>query len=482
MEFSEDKSVGNWRNFNLSPKKVKKIRKSAYEFRNRKKKRITGNIHARRSHVHYIKSLGRRLISRARAGKKYERTFDREVLHARFKKSRILNGFLSDRDKKWKLVPDRTGRNISDEIKLKDFSFFENPIETMKVFNRIAIAECRCVDLRLDFVDYYCLDIGAYLLLAACNKDMVPITSGGKISTPVAKVLDAVLLREQLGMAKMSIKNPNKDIWAFTVQSRHKADTSQSQTRHLDLPRREKVATDLIEAINQWLDHTTKQSLTLSGRRMIVKIIGEVLDNAERHSSEYGDGDWSIVGFMAHRKNAKNESIYRCHLAFLSIGKSISQSMTKADPAVLRNMRTYTARHSTGLKKRHFSREHLETVFALQDGVTCVPKAIEDKRGGTGFQEILEFFKGLSHSENGKDDAQLAIISGNTCIFAKGPYMVGKRQSGDERELWFNTENSPNQEPDGEYIIKLPHYLNGTLVTMAFNLDTKDRRKSYDLL
>src|SRR5262249_672700 len=99
--------------------------------------------------------------------------------------------------------------------------------------------------------------------------------------------------------------------------------------------------------------------------------------------------------------------------------------------------------------------------------------AFEEGRGGTGFQDIIEFFADLGDTRSDGHEARMAVVSGSTCINLSGPYMKGVRRSGphSERELWFNPQNDPNAPPDPDHVFRLPGLLNGTLVTRASALD-----------
>lgn len=372
----------------------------------------------------------------------------------------------------WKPVGERLGRNLTPTINLEGFSFLDNPVRTMEQLTKIIHAETTARDARLNFMDKFCLDIGSYLVLGAANRSMAPVFSHGAIRMAIAKVVEAVQLRELFGMAKMEFVREYSDVWAFPLRSRRPAGTSESETRHLDPQSFEKVGDDLVEAINGWLGESQDYRLTRSGRGLVKKIVGEVLCNAERHSSlaDDDDGDWSIAGFMALREKGTPNAHYRVHLAFLSVGRSISETMSRASVQTKSKMKTYSARHMHRLVPSGYTDENLNTVFAIQDGVTSVESAEADGRGGTGFQDILEFFNGLASIETGEENAQLAIVSGKTCVSIKNPYYQGIRQRSDARELWFNPENDPTKEPDKGYVVTLPSALNGTLVTMAFNL------------
>jgi hypothetical protein len=211
------------------------------------------------------------------------------------------------------------------------------------------------------------------------------------------------------------------------------------------------------------------QKLSSQGRRLVLKIVGEALDNAERHSRpESNDGDWAITGFLT-KELPGGRNLFRLHVAFLSVGSSIASTVSTAPAPTKKQMDIYVKRH----RGRQFDDVDLMTIFALQDGVTKSHAALQEGRGGTGFQDIIEFFADLGDTTSTDHEARLAIISGATCINLSAPYMKGARRSGprSERELWFNPANSPHDPPDPKHVFRLPHSLNGTLVTMAILLD-----------
>src|SRR3546814_7699631 len=112
-------------------------------------------------------------------------------------------------------------------------------------------------------------------------------------------------------------------------------------------------------------------------------MVGEDLDNAERHSSGDGDGDWSMAAFMAKRNEPDHPNAMRCFLAFLSVGKSIAETIDEAPETVQKFCRRYASHHVRGGQ----SKDTLITIAALQDGVTSAHKAYKGGRGGTGRSE-----------------------------------------------------------------------------------------------
>jgi hypothetical protein len=103
---------------------------------------------------------------------------------------------------------------------------------------------------------------------------------------------------------------PHSDIWAYPLQRRRPANSSQSATQHLDSQAREKAADRFSEWVDTCLAESADLELTARGRANIALIMGEVLCNAERHSTPGSDdGEWAITAFMV-RHNTPNGEVY----------------------------------------------------------------------------------------------------------------------------------------------------------------------------
>ncbi|WP_137045494.1 hypothetical protein [Pseudolabrys sp. FHR47] len=387
-----------------------------------------------------------------------------------------MDGLYADRSREW-LGPMQR-HSSSETVDLKDFSFLDNPIDTVKSLQLIARLESVVIDARLNFHDETCLDVGPYLALQAMRKDMMPIFSGGSITPQTQKVLDIVGLRKPLRMA-FPLPNDRTFVWPFPFRTRRPAGSSSSASRMLDPQSYERVADDLIEAINGWLGSLVNRELTPVGCRYVQTVVGEALDNAERHSDiSSQDGDWAIAGFMT-RIGKGDLSKYRCHLSFMSLGATVAESIKTAGARTQRKMAEYVSRHRN-LFDRKFSEENLQTVFALQDGVSRFSDALRAHRGGTGLMDVLEFFSALGGLSDAGVAPKLAILSGSTCISVTRPYMVGVRRGAAlsvgrlaPREQWFNSENDPERPPDSSHVFSLPAPIRGTIITMAWTLNPK---------
>jgi hypothetical protein len=389
----------------------------------------------------------------------------------------ILNGLYPSRKSKWKPVYERAPDG--GPIDLENFSFIDNPAGTIRMLQRIAEFESTCTHGRLNFLDPNCPDIGPFLVLQAMNQGMLPIFSGGTMRNSTQRVLEAVGLRGALGLVFRKPVAPY-GIWPLPFRSRRPQGSGGK--RLLRHQTSELAATDVILAINSWLAAQADAELNAEGESLVASMTGEAMDNAERHSDLVrADGSWSIAGFMAARPQA-NEMQFRCHLALLSTGASIADSMDTAGDATKGRMAEYVKRHRSPFSSK-LTEENLQTVFALQDGVSRFQDVLKEGRGGTGLMDVIEFFAALSGAEANAQELppRMAIVSGSTCILLRPPYIHGVRDAQKRpadglrppRELWFNPVNSPEEPPDPTHVLNMPARLRGTLITMAWTTDQK---------
>lgn len=416
----------------------------------------------------FAQSHTQKVFKKARRSSRYE--LPKPVLLFRFRPSPILDTMLPLRRQQWLGVLNRTRKAKVAELRLENFSFLENPDRTLEYIKSIGEMEAKEPVAHLHFQDDYCVDIGPYIVLAEIWPSITPIFDRGRMMPSLQKVIRAVGIHRQLGM-NLRAATDEKDIYAFPLQRRRPADSSRSENLNLEPQRRERVADGLCDAIDKWLAQPEiSQELTVEGRAWISNIVGELLDNAERHSRpKTKDGDWSIAAFMARRQEADGTYVFRSYLGFLSVGATIAESLETAAPRVRSELNRYCAMHSD--KGR--SAETLSTLFALQDGITRDPQADAASRGGYGMQEVLELVDMLGHSEKPGWEPRVTIISGGACIHLRGDYLKGQRMGGPDspRVLWCNPANSATVAPDRGYVFDLRERFAGTVISVAFTLD-----------
>ena len=460
---------------------IQRARTKAFLLR-QKKKRSIQNLHdgrKKRSAIannRKVEKDARKHIVNAKRRIAGKRNFDdvpRGALVAKMKQSILLGGLVPDRARRWRPISKRLRTRESTSVEAEDFCFLPNPVGTLRVLAEIASAETRYLSASIDFVDKHCKDIGPWLVLSAMRADMAPMFSGGRISNSMSKVISAVGLQGRLRFELEPTPDGHADVWAFPLRARRPAGTSTSESQHLDPQAAEKVGGDLCQAISAWLGECVGQSLTTEGRRCDKKIVGESLDNAERHSRrEYeNDGDWMITGFMA-RREGPNGPLFRCQLAFLSVGASISETVQDAPKSTLDEMEQYVSMHQGANPNHSYAEQHLQTIFALQDTVTRDHKAAGEGRGGTGFRDIICLFGDLAGSDATESDARISVVSGRTCLHIDHKHSDKARPMPGQRfNIWLNEANDELQPPETHAVKELENDFCGTLISMGFTLD-----------
>lgn len=396
-------------------------------------------------------------------------------LQRKYRPSALLDQIYCDRGNPGRWLPIAQRNNIETRIiDLENFSFLKDPAGTMKGLQEILKAECECLDVRINFKDSHCLDVTPFMVLVEAWGDMIPIFSGGEMDLPMQKVLSAVGFEKALNVTFAGISTYS-DVWAFPLMRRRNPGASASNHIYSDVPTRDIAADRFCDAINEWLGTPEiLLELTEAGRGKIKTVLIEVLENAERHSDGIRrDGSWSISGFLARREEADGTHVYRACIGILSVGDTFSDSLNRALPDQRREIEGYT--ESIRAKGAKQSVPTLRTLAALQDGVTCVPEADRDGRGGVGLMEMLDLVSLLGQTDSPLRRPEVSIISGASCIHLKTPYekgMLEQDASGAIRLQWFNEENSARVPPDDKHVFDLEHFLPGTAISISFTLDT----------
>ncbi|WP_153017899.1 MULTISPECIES: hypothetical protein [unclassified Sphingobium] len=402
----------------------------------------------------------------------------KNLMAAKFRKSPVLDRLLPEREKHWLPILKRRRLKNMPSVTLKNFSFLDDPAGALASLRKVGQLEGEATEAALHFDDDFCLDAGAYLVLAEIWPQMARIFSGGRMTRPVQKVLSAIGVGRHNKMTLPAVaedpeflmNGKHTDVWAFPLQRRRPAGTSTSSGVHIEPQTRERATDRFCETVNDWLGiPEIERELTQEGKGWIAGIIGELLCNAERHSQAGSvDGDWSVTAFMVKRSE-NGTDVFRCYMAFLSVGRSFAEGLSDAAPDV----RTFVDNYIAGHWRSRQSPATLATLVALQDTVTRDPKARSMGSGGTGLMDVLDLVSLLGPTEEPGKEARVTIVSGNSCIKLRAPYITGDRREGPTapRVLWCNAENSPEYPPDDGVVFDLEEHFAGTLVSVAFTLD-----------
>lgn len=415
----------------------------------------------------------RRLLKQLRKDGRPERVIIRRAMRDNL----VLDALYPERKDKWKFSWKRSSERV---IELKDFSFLDNPVKTMSLLYNIAEAESDCAKIEINFDDEYVMDISPYMVFGLIHRSMLPVVVGGKIRNGLREVIKSVDLDKFLGVRPLG-KIPRGAVHPFKLRTRRKAGGSSRDNISFSATSEEKTAEDFTETINKWLgqlDHPLE--LNQLGRSNILTLLGEALDNAKRHSDPVtADGSWAIAGFMEARYRQDNSITFVCHLAIISTGATIFESLQRAPAATQADIDRYASQHRADfLANANEAEEALWTVIALQDGISRIPTSEAGSPGGFGMMMVVEMINALNQSPHPEEKPRLTIVSGSSCVMVRDDYRMFTRSEGGHRVLVFNAGNHLDQVPDDKYVFALPHRFPGTIMALRFYLDPSEIPRS----
>ena len=216
------------------------------------------------------------------------------------------------------------------KIDLESFSFLDAPEKCLNGIVKIAEYEVSKTSVLVNFKDSYCLDVAPYMLLTEFWSEMLPIFNGGKMDVPMQKVLAATGIAKDLKVNFRGIKDFD-DVWAFRLMRRRKKGDSRSRSIYFDVPSRDRASDRFCDTLDDWLNRPEIGfELTQNGRGNIKELLGEILENAERHSDgDRRDGSWTVAGFLEKRK-VENQDRFIAHIGILSLGDTFAKSLERA--------------------------------------------------------------------------------------------------------------------------------------------------------
>lgn len=230
--------------------------------------------------------------------------------------------------------------------------------------------------------------------------------------------------------------------------------------------------TDLVSYISECLGKCNR-TLTGDAETEFSDIIGEVLANAEEHSTTK---QRYLIGYFKMNQD-QADALGTFNLVIFNFGDTIYQKFKDPDcpnQQTVEDMRTlsksYTAR---GFFKRlfdgpRFEEETLWTLYALQQGVT----RYKDWNRGNGTMEFIESFFALKGDNLQDDNSRLTLFSGNTRIMFDGTYapktLTMTDSEGNIKEvkvMTFNRSNDISQQPDRKFVNFANEFFPGTMIS-----------------
>lgn len=371
----------------------------------------------------------------------------------------------------------------------ESFSILDNPDESFLTFRKIisALFIENSASVILDYEKCTHVDLGTQVLLDIILKefwafarksqmadrnrrDFFPVRIGGDNinNEDIQKLLFSVG-----SPATLSVKEHDfKDIIKYKLCIH---DNKKEKDLEKRIAQKELDTTQMVDYVIECLKRMNKE-LTSDKLDDLCTVIGEILINAEEHSST--QHRFSIGYFKEEKQDEGHFGIFR--LVILNFGQTIYQKFKSPDcpnQDIVDRMRelseSYTKRFLFFPGK--FEEESLWTLYALQEGVTSVSTK-EYKRGNGSIRFIDSFFN-IKGSQSVDNISKMSILSGKTRIIFDGKYQIvtKKNNSGDTFHIMtFNQSDSIEDKPDGEYVYSTKHYFPGTMISARILLNDDD--------
>lgn len=375
----------------------------------------------------------------------------------------------------------------------KRFSIIDNPDESYDTLRKIihALLLENIKELTLDYKYCESTELSTQVLLDIIlqdyvkfkdickrhcrnRKDIFPEFGGVNIDNKELKeMMWSVGSPATLGIAERNYNNVVK--YKLRVHSIEK----NSDEKHR-MEQKELDTTELIDYVISCLKRMNKR-LTPQKRDDLCTVIGEILINAEEHSTT--SKRFSIGFFREYEENDNHFGLIR--LVILNFGKTIYEKF-KADDCpnqdIVKKMHELSDQYTrkSFFFKDRFEEENLWTLYALQEGVTSVPSSSYFKRGNGSIRFIESFFniKGNSMQD---DVSRMTIVSGRTKIVFDGSYNITNSVIGEEKfkVMAFNQSGSLEDKPDSTYVNCTKNYFPGTMISVKLLLNNDDIQEIY---
>ncbi|MPS66647.1 MAG: hypothetical protein DI622_09240 [Chryseobacterium sp.] len=268
---------------------------------------------------------------------------------------------------------------------------------------------------------------------------------------------------------KKSYEFPDIVPYHLCIHNKESESLKNSRRKELDTTNLVQHVIDSLVLINKELSQDSIEDLST--------VIGEILINAEEHSSlnqRYSTGYFQKID---NPNLDKAFGIY--HLVILNFGSSIYEIFKSPDCKNLQNVEKMHILSEKYTQKKLFSKTFHEgslwTLYSLQEGITST-SPLEFKKRGNGSIRFIESFFNLRSSNDKDKISRLNIISGNTNILFDGSYDIIDKTVGKDtfKVMTFNKSGNIEDRPDGKFVKKINTFFPGTIITAKILITEND--------
>ena len=367
------------------------------------------------------------------------------------------------------------------------FSLCDNAAETMLALKKVIYAffidipqhivfdyqNCTRIDIEAQalmdviLIEYKTfLNKCSYLITQRAIYEL-PASFGGRNMTDesLRKMMFSIGSPANLGIKKKDFP----DIIKYPMCS-HRALTENDKK---ELKARKELDTSLaIDYVIECLKKMGKK-LTPKKRSDLCTVIGEILINAEEHSTLHHR--FSMGYFHEVNEGGKHTGLF--HLVILNFGASIYEKFSanaECPEETVNKMRALSEKYTSRslFRSGEFEEETLWTLYALQQGVTSVP----DMQRGSGTIQFIRSFFNIKGSLDVDNVSRMMLLSGKTEILFDGTYGVQEKIEGNNKfnVMTFNESGNIEDRPDRRFVKTTDTYFPGTIIAAKILLNEDD--------
>lgn len=358
----------------------------------------------------------------------------------------------------------------------KSFSFIENHTETSifikKMFNTLYnqtykeiifdYKECEYIDICASMVmDIILSEFIDYFKRSNKEGHRVKIEKISPINIDkyeVKKIIYSIGAFKNLKGFELKFDN----LYPFPILIGNKDNQKLDEIREVHITNTVDYIIDSLSKVNRRLTNEAESNF--------YKVIGEVMQNAEEHSStktRYCIGYFEMV-------NSSEDNYGIFNLAILNFGNSFYDSFVKTDNPnleAIEQMKDLSKKYTTSnwFRRKSFEEETLWTLYILQDGVT----RFNNWDRGNGTMRFIENFLNLKGDDNDLS-SKMVLTTGHTKIIFDGTYKtVEKLRSNQEpyKMITFNDSGNIESKPDNNYVMYEECLFPGSLLSVKLKLD-----------
>ena len=399
--------------------------------------------------------------------------------------------YITNCDKTDILSPSFNSREKFKKVKTfkvpKIFSLVDNADESFLFIRNVinSIYHNKVRELRLDYSITETVHVGAQLYLDVLLRDIFIY------SKKLSEKYSNLSLLERVRTVKVNNDNVGKllfSIGSFAIHRNEKKEyddivpyplcefkKKNTATNLFNIETKERDVTEMVQYVIDSLGKMNKE-LTSDSIENLSIIIGEILINAEEHSTD--EHRFSIGYFQGHGVDMEQYGIF--NLVILNFGNTIydkfkDENCPRKD--IVGQMEDLSRKYTTNnFFGKTIKEETLWTLYALQEQITSVSPEKNVKRGNGSIKFIESFFS--LKDEDGQLDniSRLALLSGNTSIVFDGTYGIQEKTKNNEKfkVMTFNSSGDISNKPDAKYVKFVPNHFPGTIISAQIVISKDD--------